>query len=148
MARRWPIRALFMLPILLCLAGWAWSWLYAGQISYTRHGSVILCGTHYGSIFSGWGRSSVGSGWTCIVIPESSVWHLERPDPLLCDANSFGIRGLGMAGPSGTMSLRLLYVPTFLLSVFSTFPLIISLRKRRKINPKMAFPVELASPPK
>ena len=50
MVRRWLIRSLFMLPLLLCVCGWAWSLTHFGRVFCRIHGHQMQLGTVGGEV--------------------------------------------------------------------------------------------------
>jgi len=51
MTRRWLIRAVFLLPLLLCLAGWALSITHVASLTYTHAYTVFNCNTIHGALW-------------------------------------------------------------------------------------------------
>jgi hypothetical protein len=58
MFRRWLIRTFFLLPILLCVAGWLWSGFYASWLSYSQDGKYVECIPLSGVLVLEWGWDS------------------------------------------------------------------------------------------
>jgi len=55
MTRRWLIRSIFMLPILLCMVGWGWSESHGVAVVYVhRRLHFVECGTGSGRIWLFW----------------------------------------------------------------------------------------------
>src|ERR1035437_7518200 len=50
MVRRWIIRIIFMLPILLCMAGWGWSGTHSLWIRYSHDGRGVECESRWGVV--------------------------------------------------------------------------------------------------
>jgi hypothetical protein len=48
MGKRWFIRSIFILPILLCVVGWGWSVNHAGGIAYQGSENYFGCITYAG----------------------------------------------------------------------------------------------------
>ena len=58
MTRRWIIRSIFTLPLLLCLAGWGWSVDHDAWFGGRSTTHYIFVGTYGGRIFINAGRDS------------------------------------------------------------------------------------------
>lgn len=71
MVRRWIIRICFMLPILLCVGGWACGETHEGSIVYCcRVDRVATCVTSCGIVYLGSGRwAGERNGWAFRVNP-------------------------------------------------------------------------------
>jgi hypothetical protein len=48
--RRWFIRSIFMLPILLCIVGWGWSVGHTDEGWYCHEGYWVCCRTSSGFV--------------------------------------------------------------------------------------------------
>ncbi len=142
MLRRWIIRIIFMLPILLCVGGWGWSAKHDGRLEYHRHGHWFGGGTLWGFVCVNYGPPSLGEiasdGWICRIYPRTEVHFWPR---LFTDHFSF----LGFGYYSG-FSITTIEVPYwFLILVFSAL-LFVVWRKTRPPVKGRAFPVELSNP--
>jgi hypothetical protein len=154
MPRRWLIRGLFVLPILLCVSAWVWSMLHQTYSSYHHGGHEISCTMEGGFLdcyvlFQGQGPRAP-DGWYCLT---------RSMDLRVVDPHFFPVRGgqttpectssprfLGFGYEHGTTSneYRSVFVPYwFLIVVFSAALFVVCRKTRPKINPKMAFPVEV-----
>ena len=137
MKRRWIIRSIFILPILLCIVGWGWSAGHSGDVWYWTGVTGVSCSTGWGSV----GVCTIYSrvpdwepGWHCEVVPTDEIRFL------------FGAH-LGFVY-SSTPIYTHVYVPYwFLILVFSAVLLFVW-RKTRKPNHATAFPVEMDKMPK
>ena len=144
MKRRWFIRILFMLPILLCVVWWAWGGLNFSFVSYCHGGHRVGCSPSSGvvTVHFGWdGR--MPDGWHCRVVPieRDRFWPESRP-------NFRFYLGFGIGRVAdGMMSLDMLSVPYWFLIIGSSVVLLIVWRKTRpKLNPRTAFPVASSKP--
>jgi len=134
MKRRWVIRLIFILPILLCLGGWGWSFTHNGRIEMGRGGIWGSCGTIWGSVTIQYDHYAPPIGLQCDVYRESEAHLLLHPD--------IGFLGFGYSGPPyGPHALFMPY--WFLILVFSSVLFIVWRRTRPKVNPATAFPVEM-----
>jgi hypothetical protein len=144
MLRRWIIRAVFMLPILLCVGGWAVSTKYSAQINYSYGGYRTGCGMLGGVVNLDrgvWPNSEVG--WSYDGFPVK--FRLIEPSHLKAPA-FLGFKYDHIDGPfiGEPFELKIVFVPFwFLIVVFSAALLVVWRKTRPKINPKMAFPVEV-----
>ena len=144
MRRRGLIRGLFLLPLLLCVGGWAWSVTHGSTITYCQ-------GDHFGGCESSWGLITVylgrgtgmPRGWVCQdnPAPAPNFWPRDTPD-----SHAFIGFGLGrmLYEPGTVYWLSMPY--WFLIVVFSAVLFFVWRKTRPKINPQMAFPVELGRP--
>ena len=140
MFRRWFIRLLVLLPIVLCIIGWGWSSTHTGWIRYsygtnTFNANWIGCGTRKGFIFFQNGIDSpvrFRAGWHCGAESDKAT------------ESSF-VPSTGFYGFDHSVSLhtQFLFLPYwFLVLIFSGLLWLIWRRTRPK--PKGgAFPVEV-----
>ena len=138
MFRRWLLRILFLLPILLCLLGWTISGRYCCVLTYnpdaqnnygvaTSGGQVLLFCDH-----GRWLR-----GWSYFASPQSLNFFIPILSPdyrrYFGFGTYFGADESGFAGPY------------WFLILFFSAPLYFVWRKTRpQPNPRTAFPVEVA----
>ena len=142
MKRRWFIRCLFMLPILLCVGGWAWGRMYNGYVRFTHDGSWIGCVQSDGVIGVGvGGRFGLPNGWNHEVALRDGLRHFWRPWP---DPAFLGFRiSHHPQDMGGWYCLSLPY--WFLIIVFSLVLFFVWRKTRPKLNPATAFPMEMAA---
>ena len=89
MKRRWFIRILFMLPVLLCVVGWGWSGTHDTSVAYRYGGRDVCLGTWKGILSISWGVSYDSPGWEAYneplnppeFWPSKPVWADERSAP-------------------------------------------------------------------
>ena len=139
MNRRWLIRILFMLPILLCAATWLWSGTHKGQISYTHGGVGGGFGTSRGVLGMAFGTATrLPDGWDGRA-GRHSPKYFPRYEP-----GSF----LGFAAEYDRDSTTfVVYMPcAFPLVVFSGLLFSVWRKTRPKANPNSAFPVVITGP--
>src|ERR1035437_4189762 len=125
MKRRWIIRIIFILPILLCVVGWVWSGTHFSRIEYGVYGHWwIACDLRYGVVDVMVARSGVdGGGWYCVTRP--------YPNARFWPVNS--IFGFGYYGPSHKVVMPI----WFLIFLFSLVLFFVWRKTRPKINPAM-----------
>ena len=135
MKRRWLIRSIFMLPILLCIVGWCWSAGHGGWIGYYHGAEFVGCETFWGVVRLG--TSGPGPGCCCGVDSAPEICFLLPNDP-----QTFLGFGYFFISPE-----RHVYVPYwFLILAFSAI-LFFVWRKTRTKPQGGAFPVEVAAKP-
>jgi len=158
MTRRWLIRSLFILPLLLCVVGWGWSMWHQGRIRGS-HGNYFFVGaTKYGVIELECGRWPVFPGsrtewgydslpWGLAAFPEH--WPGLPPNVCECRSRPFAFMGLRYwyyaRGIDGEYDSRWLQVPYYLLVLLFGLVLFFAWRKTRPRTTYGAFPVELAT---
>ena len=145
MWRRWIIRSLFILPVLLCLAGRAWSGLYFGRVEYCHDSRFVLCEIMTGTVVVEWGsRSGSPNGWDNAVRQEAIFWDTDNPDyPTFLGFSFSHVEFRGAIVGNGYM----LAVPFWFLILASSAVavLFVSWRMARpKGTPGGAFPVEVS----
>ena len=134
MPRRWIIRSLFMLPILLCMAGWGWAATHdwTGWYEHMDSRRIILIQS-----FSNW---KVFNLQVKYIYGEYSVFSSGMGRSL--DADTF----FGFAIQHYFYMASETYgvtIPCWFPTVFSSLVFLFVWRKSRpKVNPKTAFPVE------
>ena len=149
MKRRWIIRSIFMLPILLCLIGWGWSGWYVCSVSYLQQdGRCDACNSGSGLItVEGFisGDDTLPTGWKCKITPdEGSGWFWQQ-DGVHGFLGFFYVNNFD--GPEPL--LYRLDIPYWFLVLYFSILLVLVYRKTRpKPNPATAFPVEMDKMPK
>jgi hypothetical protein len=139
MVRRWIIRSVFMLPILLCVGGWGWSVGHLTQIRYNRHGAAVFCSTQWGSFQFAW-NPKYGEDYPLVYVDSQADAHFLPPDDRRVFQTDFSLPGFRYTSEDGSA----VDVSYWLLIVFFSIPLFVVWRKTQpKINPKMGFPVEV-----
>ena len=140
MSRRWLIRYVFMLPLLLCVVGWAWSGTHVGWVRCIRGGHWLECYTASGAIFvdTGWGNPAA-NGWLCgiRVTPAVSFW----PGSKLPFASFLGF-SLNYGAWEGQHYFRC-GVPYWILISLFALALFFFWRNPKQKKPGGAFPVEV-----
>jgi hypothetical protein len=139
MRRRWIIRTLFLLPILLCLAGWGWG---AGRYSFVRYvydGVLVGASPSFAAVTVdvAW-ASSEPDGWDWDDSPSarSRLWPPGNPE--LLSFLGFGV-GLGAHGYALAISIP----DWFLILVFSSLLFLVWRKTRPNPHPQTAFPIEI-----
>src|ERR1035437_8125782 len=144
MVRRWIIRIVFMMPILLCVGGWGWSGMYHSSASYSHDGHWVGCGSGWGVVTVSLGRwSGTPDGWECDDAYKQDDFILEPPDTP--DSHYFlGFRRLnhGLETPAYWYDFTVPY--WFLIAMFSAVLFLVWRKTRPKIYRGGAFPVEMA----
>jgi hypothetical protein len=137
MLRRWLIRAVFMLPILLCVGGWGFSVQHGGWVSYAHSSRLVDFGTAWGTIdvtialFPG---EPDGLDW--LAHPMDSFHFWPYVDQAYHPVFGFGFRRLVDTNPPNS-DFYTLYVPYwFLIVVFSLILSFVWRKTRPRINPK------------
>ena len=138
MKRRWIIRVIFMLPILLCVVGWVWSSTHNGVIDFSRDGRGIELASSYGAV-------------TGVLDLDAEKWHdgwyrTVRPIPGVhfWPEGTFGLRSfLGLTYFSNKAGSNFyIDVPYWFLILIFSAPLFFVWRKTRPLVKGRAFPVE------
>ena len=135
MKRRWIIRSIFMVPLLLCIVGWGWSANHGGRIAYCYGNKAITYGTEWGCFEIGYMLRSPSDGWHCGA--SELAPHFLPPHSIL-----------GFVSSSyAVMDWHVMLLPYwFLILVFSSVLFFVWCKTQTK--PKGgAFPVEVASKP-
>src|ERR1035437_827750 len=81
--KRLIIRAVFMLPLLLCVGGWVWSGTHYSQITYSHDGRWVGYVQSQGGITVSWGwHGPFLNGWHCSVVPivPAHFWSDDRSE--------------------------------------------------------------------
>ena len=138
MKRRWLIRTIFMLPILLCIVGWGWSTTQEGWITYNCADHRVICYTSWGTV--GVETSSnhtwtMRDGWQCEVMALDKIRLLPTN----------GFLGFDYCYGESRSEIYRNYIEVsywFLIVVFSLALLYVWRKTRPKPNPATAFPVE------
>lgn len=140
MVKRWFIRCIFILPILLCLGGWGWSVGHCVQVRYARHNYYVNCGTYFGTVFIHGGRQmGLPDFWEFNVIPQEPVRVLYPYNP-----NIHFFAGFGLEHEAGSWGhVEVLTVPYWFLIPLFGFILFFVWRKTGKKKLGGAFPVEV-----
>ena len=137
MKRRWIIRSIFMLPILLCIVGWEWSATHSFGMLYSHYDYFFCCNTYWGCVSATYQRFDLTSqpgAWDFAI--NSTDHHF-----LWASAN-FTHQFLGFAYKVEPHLYTLVAPYWFLILVFSGVLWIVWRRTRPK--PKGgAFPVEV-----
>ncbi|MEI8196438.1 MAG: hypothetical protein WCI73_11055 [Phycisphaerae bacterium] len=144
MWRRWIIRCLFILPLLLCVVGWVlsgWYDLGAGYGCYRKH--AVGCVLEPGCVGMGWWRGSSQEGWFCNVGTHNpSFWLPEylRSHSFL----GFVVYHYEVISFTSGFKFYSVYVPFWFLILLSAAVLFIVWRKTRPKNQQLrAFPLEV-----
>ena len=143
MFRRRLIRALFLLPILLCLAGWVWSATHSSFISYAHDERWMVLELRNGGVSMNWAWNDARAprnGWDSDVLLQAHPRYWPAQSPYL-----FGFHIDRVADPLGYQ---------YVLAVPFWFPLLLSCalsfltyrKTRPKPQPQSAFPVEVRAP--
>ena len=146
MKRRWFIRMIFMLPILLCVGGWAWSMNHRWAFRYGLNDRATGCAVRWGvlTVFSD--TFDVGPPGLQYVVsmPESFyLWprEMEADDPMVHDVLGFGVMYMDFP----THRLCSVSTPLWFFVVVLSAVLLFVWRKTGKPKPGRAFPVEMAA---
>lgn len=151
MIRRWFIRIVFMLPILLCVGGWEWSNSYTLKTCFT-HGFNLWYGTvAEGKLCVQWAQSDrLQAPWSWSA--HSEEWY---PDVWLEWRGAIGRRGSFLGfwigedlltdGEGERSQGQWVAIPFWFPTILSALTLCYVWRKTQpKLNSKTAFPVEAA----
>jgi len=141
MVKRWLIRSVFMLPIVVCVVGWAWSGWYGGWIAFGHRGYAAGCSQDNGTA-----RMTVSGGPHAI---EGWIIHFYRlsPSPQFWPLTSssthcyLGFSVIHEAAPDWSTSMSVPYWS--LLLVFGGLLFLVWRMTRPKNDPRTAFPVEV-----
>ena len=140
--KRWLIRSVFMLPLLLCVVGWGWSGSQRTWIDYCPHDRVVDCDSLWGVVGVQWGTLTGQPDWWVYGTTETSnaqFWPTYRSVDSFLGFRYFHAR-------TTTRSTTRLQAPLwFLIIVFSAI-LYVVWRKTRPRGTGRAFPVELTAP--
>ena len=146
MAKRWIIRSLFTLPIVLCLAGWGWSGWYQGGIVYARDHRGIILATMDGAVClrGGW-LPWEGHGYAGEVHRNDPVGFWPESDADETCFLGFRWRHYSFTDPRGAVcTVYGLTIPYWApLLIFSLLLLLFWRKTRRRADPATAFPVVL-----
>jgi len=134
--KRWLVRSVFILPLLLCLFGWGASGWRAAVMNYARTGLHAECRIEWGIVDVYWERGDIAflpEGIECYTVPLTEVrfWST-RPGYHL---------GFALYWNSGFGELAVPY--WFLILLFGSV-LFLVWRKTRLRKTYGAFPVEMA----
>jgi hypothetical protein len=136
MVKRWIIRGLFMLPLLIVVVGWGWSSRHSGSIEYAHHGQYVRCGTEWGGVFIVSGnRTRNTDGWEFSTIRLRSFDLLPPRFTVV-----YYFLGFGLHSPIGTAE-KLLVPYWFLLLLIGTILFLVWRKTRPTIH--RAFQVEI-----
>ena len=146
MAKRWIIRGIFLLPVLLCLAGWGWSGWYDGAVSFKRSHRWIELRTEYGAVYlvGGW-HSWLSDGCESGIAGTDSVRLWPEPDAVSTCVLGFRWRHFSFNDGDGRVfSGYALVIPYWFPLLVSSLLLLLVWRKTRyRPDPATAFPVVL-----
>lgn len=145
MFRRRLIRTLFLLPILLCLAGWCWSYAHVDEIRYFSPGGDVWIATSARGMVRckvAW-RFNGGYGWD---VRDTIV---DRPERSLLWRHGGAFYGFEYTDQRPTFDAQRVALPYwFALLLSSALFLLIYRQTRPNPHPKTAFPIELDAPTK
>ena len=141
MQRRWIIRGLFMLPVLLCIVGWVWGGGHVADVSYFHNGSFVHCSPSFGAVNISFGKGrSRPDGWHGNV---SSLDDIYLWPPQIYPHYILGFTYNYIT--SSAWNVYQFWVPFWALVIcFASVFLFVWRRTLPKINPKIAFPIESA----
>jgi len=143
MMKRWFIRSIFILPILFCVAGWAWSGWYSAGFDYMQECHGVQGGTQSGVIYLIYGdrTGSWSNGFHYRVgrRGRASFWPEYNPLP---DFNQFLRCSLFTFG--GTFGFDL-EVPYWFPIVECSLALLLVWRSAHPRQLGQGFPVEMAT---
>ena len=147
MVRRWIIRGLFMLPVLLCVGGWVWSGFYQAGIWYWHAEKGLAVCTESGIVevdVGTWNGKLTGRHYYVDRYPNARLYPLDSHHRFL----GFGCYQLDTDVGIDKSPSPLLWgvsIPYWFLVFISAVLLWLVWRKTRpKPDPRTAFPVELA----
>ena len=140
MVKRWIIRGLFMLPMLLGVGGWGWSGWCDAVVTYSTPEWNVSCGTNSGVVFVDWVREHSPT----YSVLRKSAWYRHQPQFWLQDMpKSFcGFVYHLDVRPYGAWH-RFVRVPYWSLILVSSGHLFWIWRKTRASVQGRAFPVEM-----
>ena len=134
MVKRWGIRSVFLLPLLLCLAGWGTSYYWWIQYVQTGRPSCTVESFHGALVFEREAAELTG-GFKCGRITPEMV---EMEDPV------FRFLGFGflLHDTPDLADMRIIEVPYWFLVLVPAICFFVAWRKTRARNdPRTAFPV-------
>ena len=150
MRRRWIIRGIFVVPILLCVVGWGWSAGHYAQICYSTRTANFTCLAESGTVVLAGGMGQQGS------LGVSTVYYALL-SPRFWPAIRVG-KGDTDFGDHYYAGFSFEYVHTaddwdiwcgvpywFLILVFSAVLLVVWRKTRGGVRAIAAFPVEVAA---
>jgi hypothetical protein len=145
-ARRRIVRSLAVLPLLLCVFGWVWSYVHTERISYIRWGRHWAGQIAVGELDL-WSGATTGanSGWSYVHMhPDREIGELYAGLP---DWHFLGAHFFWGAHPySPGVNAVLLVVPFWMLSIVAGLaPILLWWRARKRRNPG-GFPIEATEP--
>ena len=148
MTRRWLIRCLFLLPILLCLAGYAWSVVHNGWLVWNHAGDTFELTTGSGVIQLEWMESGAGAAgwhaWSYAVPPSFYFSDARAPgSSFLSFRFYYRVPSTFPGAPTYQSALQVPY--WFLLLLFSALFYLVWRKTPPTLNPKSAFPIEVRS---
>ena len=148
MRRRWILRILLLLPILLCLAGWAASVNHILSLRYRHAGYFGNVSTEWGVLLFEWGQFNGGvEGWRGSIDSISPrVLYLPERGPQdfsLLGFHYYHRRYVILPYDLNFVGISIPY--WFLLLVFG-FAFFLAWRKTRPLGNPKAFPVEVVAP--
>jgi hypothetical protein len=139
MFKRWLIRSVFMLPLLLCVAGWGWSVRHLAHVWLDYHEAATFLSTRWGKVQLAWNpkygdlEPPVGfDSW-----PVEA--HLLEPDNGRHYTVDFSFPGFRYTSEDGTA----VDVSYWLLILLFSVALVFVWRKTCKPIELRAFPVEV-----
>ena len=140
MKRRWIIRVLFMLPILLCLSGWGWSGTHKGSLFYIHERNECGFSTSEGvvrlEIYMDRTFLSPETRWESYSSQQRANYFFPSDPPSYL---GFYIDHTEWAW-GNEYSLA---IPCwFLILIFSVVLFLVWRKNRPELNPKTSFPVE------
>ena len=143
MARRYLIRLCFLLPILYCLASWAWTLSDHAQVTYAYHGYFIGSGTHAGVVALFGGRQETrNDGW------DYRRSRFTNTTALTIGRDSFyGFRFRTWSFSADSWALTAAVPHWFLIALFSVLSILVWRRTSPRPDPRTAFPVDLLPQP-
>ncbi len=140
MIKRWLIRALFILPLMLTVSGWAWSAIRNSDAMYST-GTTFLTLYSCQGVF-GWeyyDETSVPfTGLAFQSLPQAKIRPWPRDDSINLYHLGFGVRRTTLTGRGWAVPY---WLPT---AIFSGLLILIWRASRPKPGVETAFPVETA----
>jgi hypothetical protein len=147
MFKRWLIRSVFMLPLLLCVTGWVWSMGHDTVFGYERGGHEVY-------FQNWWGEFNIGYEVRSKSFPEEELgcYRYEWPETFLVFPESaydtsfggFGYNTRNQTDSGITTREWIVIVPYwFLILPFGTILFFVWRKTRLKIDPRRAFPVKV-----
>jgi len=137
MKRRWFIRGLFMLPILLCIVGWGWSYAHEIQVAVDS-GSEYWLMIRRGTCYVGFVSEVAGhTSWTFVSRNSDHYGHDKQ----------MGRHFLGFSvnntSEDRTYSAWEAGIPFWFMAILFSVALFVVWRKTRPKPQSGAFPVEV-----